>query len=87
MPDGKVIEVRTEKLQDGGLVATFTDITKRCEAESYIAKLASEDSLTDLPNRRAFRSKLEEIRETARGVRAEIVRRAVPRSRSVQGRQ
>jgi diguanylate cyclase (GGDEF)-like protein len=61
MPDGSVIEVRTGHLLDGSFVQTFTDITKRREAENHIARLASEDSLTGLPNRRIFRSILEEF--------------------------
>ena len=32
----------------------FTDITKRCEAEAHVTRLASEDPLTGLPNRRVF---------------------------------
>lgn len=62
MPDGTVLEVRSGHLPDGGLVQTFTDITKRVHAEAHIARLASEDSLTGLLNRRGFRSALQEIR-------------------------
>jgi diguanylate cyclase (GGDEF)-like protein len=61
MPDGTVIEVRSGHLTDGGLVQTFTDVTKRCEAEAHVARLASEDPLTGLPNRRVFRSALEQV--------------------------
>jgi diguanylate cyclase (GGDEF)-like protein len=59
MPNGTVIEVRTGQLSDGGFVQTFTDITKRREAEARITRLASEDPLTGLPNRRVFRSALD----------------------------
>lgn len=61
MPNGTVIEVRTGPLADGGFVQTFTDITKRRQAEEHIARLASEDSLTGLPNRRHFRTALDTI--------------------------
>ncbi|NJL08333.1 MAG: EAL domain-containing protein [Methylacidiphilales bacterium] len=61
MANGTVIEIRSAPLPDGGLVQTFTDITKRREAETHVARLASEDPLTDLPNRRVFRTMLEEI--------------------------
>lgn len=61
MPNGTVIEVRTGPLADGGFVQTFTDITKRCQAEEHIARLAAEDSLTGLPNRRHFRMVLDAI--------------------------
>jgi diguanylate cyclase (GGDEF)-like protein len=65
MPDGTVLEVRNGHLPDGGLVQTFTDITKRVQAETHIARLASEDSLTGLLNRRGFRSALVEIQDCA----------------------
>jgi diguanylate cyclase (GGDEF)-like protein len=61
MPDGTVIEIRSGHLADGGLVQTFTDVTKRCEAEAHVARLASEDPLTGLANRRVFRSALEQV--------------------------
>ena len=58
-PDGAVIEVHSTPLPDGGFVQTFTDVTKRSQAEAYIARLASEDPLTGLPNRRVFRSTID----------------------------
>jgi diguanylate cyclase (GGDEF)-like protein len=58
-PSGRMLEVRTGSLPDGSFVQTFTDITKRWEAEAHIARLASEDPLTGLPNRRVFRSTLD----------------------------
>ncbi len=59
--DGAFIEVRKTWLPDGAFVQTFTDITKRREAEAYITKLASEDPLTSLHNRRVFRAKMQEV--------------------------
>jgi diguanylate cyclase (GGDEF)-like protein len=59
MRNGTVLEVRSGHLSDGGFVQTFTDITKRWEAEAHAARLASEDPLTGLPNRRVFRSALD----------------------------
>ena len=61
MPDGTVIEVRSGHLLDGSLVQTFTDVTKRSEAEAHVARLASEDPLTGLPNRRVFSSTLDQL--------------------------
>ena len=61
MPNGTIIEVRTGHLPDGSFVQTFTDITKRAEAEAHVARLASEDPLTGLPNRRIFRSALDQV--------------------------
>ena len=60
-PDGSVIEVHSTPLPDGGFVQTFTDVTKRCQAEAHIARLASEDPLTGLPNRRVFRTAIEKL--------------------------
>jgi diguanylate cyclase (GGDEF)-like protein len=61
MPNGSVLEIRSGHLPDGSFIQTFTDITKRREAEAYVARLASEDPLTGLANRRVFRSTLESI--------------------------
>ena len=61
MPNGNVIEIRSGHLPDGSFVQTFTDVTKRCEAEDHVARLASEDPLTGLPNRRVFRSTLDQL--------------------------
>lgn len=62
-PDGAVIEVRKTRLADGAFVQTFTDITNRRRAEAYITKLASEDPLTSLYNRRVFAAKMQELCE------------------------
>ena len=63
MPSGIVVEVRSGHLPDGSLVQTFTDVTKRREAEAHVARLASEDPLTGLPNRRLLRFKLDQMCE------------------------
>ncbi|WP_342359953.1 PAS domain-containing hybrid sensor histidine kinase/response regulator [Terrarubrum flagellatum] len=36
-PSGRVIEIRSSKLPDGGMVATYTDISDRVEAEEALA--------------------------------------------------
>jgi diguanylate cyclase (GGDEF)-like protein len=61
MPDGTIVEIRSRHLPDGSFVQTFTDVTKRREAEAHVARLAAEDPLTGLPNRRVFRIALEQI--------------------------
>ncbi|WP_245430827.1 bifunctional diguanylate cyclase/phosphodiesterase [Rhodoplanes roseus] len=61
LPDGTVLEVRTAYLPDGSFVHTLTDITQRWQAEARVAKLAAEDPLTGLPNRRVFHSALEQV--------------------------
>ena len=60
-PDGTVIEALRTPLPEGGFIQTFTDVTKRRQADAYIAKLASEDPLTGLPNRRVFRASIEKL--------------------------
>lgn len=57
-PNGTVLEVRTTGLADGGFVRTFTDITARRHAQSEVDRLASEDALTGMPNRRLFQQSL-----------------------------
>jgi diguanylate cyclase (GGDEF)-like protein len=61
MPNGIVLEVRSGKLPDGSFVQTYTDVTKRHEAEAHVARLAAEDPLTGLPNRRVLRSALDQL--------------------------
>lgn len=51
-PNGTVIEVRSTRTDDGGFVRTFSDITERCKAQAHANKLAAEDALTGLANRR-----------------------------------
>jgi diguanylate cyclase (GGDEF)-like protein len=66
MPNGTIVEVRTGHLPDGSFVQTFTDVTKRREAEAHVARLASEDPLTGLPNRRVFRAAPDQISRQSR---------------------
>jgi diguanylate cyclase (GGDEF)-like protein len=66
MTNGSVIEIRRGDLSDGSFVQTFTDVTKRSRAEAHVAKLASEDPLTSLPNRRIFAEALDQIYEQKR---------------------
>ncbi len=58
-PDGRVLEVRTTALADGGFVRTLTDITRRRQAQEAVAKLASQDTLTGLGNRRLLKDELD----------------------------
>lgn len=71
--DGAFIEVRKTWLSDGAFVQTFTDITKRRHAEAYITKLASEDPLTSLHNRRVFRAKMQEVCERSSTTRFAVL--------------
>lgn len=58
-PDSTVLEVKSTALPEGGFVRTFTDITRHREAQAAIHRLASEDSLTGLANRRLFQQELQ----------------------------
>jgi diguanylate cyclase (GGDEF)-like protein len=58
-PDGRVLEIRTTALADGGFVRTLTDITRRRQAQEAVARLASQDALTGLGNRRLLKEELD----------------------------
>jgi diguanylate cyclase (GGDEF)-like protein len=58
-PNGIILEVRTTALPDGGFVRTFTDVTPKRQAQEAVVRLASEDALTGLANRRHFREEVE----------------------------
>jgi diguanylate cyclase (GGDEF)-like protein len=58
-PNGTVLEVRTTSLPGGGFVRTLTDITHRRKAQAEVDRLAREDVVTGLANRRAFLEVLE----------------------------
>ncbi|MCC5976583.1 MAG: EAL domain-containing protein [Salinarimonas sp.] len=64
-PNGLVLEVRTVPVAGGGVVRTFTDITKRKAAENEIWRMANEDDLTGLPNRAAFTRELNQALRNA----------------------
>jgi diguanylate cyclase (GGDEF)-like protein len=61
MPDGALLEIRSNAMADGGIVCTISDITERRKAEMAIVQLAAEDPLTGLPNRRSFTVKLRQM--------------------------
>src|SRR5262249_15260175 len=48
LADGRVLEVVSEPMPEGGWVVTYEDITKRYQAEQNIARMARHDALTDL---------------------------------------
>jgi diguanylate cyclase (GGDEF)-like protein len=60
-PNGTVIEVRSTRLSDGGFVRTFSDITQRRQAQCRADRLASEDALTELANRRTLIATLDKL--------------------------
>lgn len=58
--DGRTIEVTCRRVEAGGVVLTFDDVTKDREAQVRIAELAFRDPLTKLANRRAFSARMEQ---------------------------
>jgi diguanylate cyclase (GGDEF)-like protein len=59
-PNGRVLEVRSIPLCDGGAVRTYTDISARKIAEERTRHVAHHDGLTGLVNRRVFNERLQE---------------------------
>ncbi|MDO8360669.1 MAG: EAL domain-containing protein [Devosia sp.] len=59
LTDGRSIAISYRPLPDGGVVATFEDITERLRVEERIKYLAQHDALTDLPNRVVFYEQIE----------------------------
>lgn len=70
-PNGVVLEVRTTALPDGGFVRTLTDITPKRQAQEAVVRLASEDALTGLANRRHFREEVEKAVLRQKGPKTE----------------
>jgi diguanylate cyclase (GGDEF)-like protein len=64
--DGRVIAVSQRPMPDGDWVATFEDVTEQRRAQARIIHMARHDGLTNLPNRYAFRERLQDaIEESA----------------------
>ena len=74
-PDGTVVEVRSARLEDGGFVRTFSDITQRRQAQNQADRLASEDALTGLANRRTLTRALDDLVAAQVGTSREGTRR------------
>ncbi len=62
----KVISIVETRLSGDRWMTTQEDITERVVAQRQVEFLASHDSLTGLPNRRAFNARLEDILAEAR---------------------
>lgn len=59
--DGRTFSVVRQQMAGGGWVSTHEDITERRRDEARITHMARHDALTDLPNRTAFKDRLEEV--------------------------
>jgi diguanylate cyclase (GGDEF)-like protein len=60
LPDGRIIAIAHGRIDSGGWVATYEDVTERRKIEARFAYLARHDALTGLPNRVRFREYMEE---------------------------
>src|SRR5262249_61109761 len=60
LSDGRIIKLNHKRLEHGGWVVTYEDVTERHKAQARVAHMAQHDSLTDLPNRVLFRDKMGE---------------------------
>lgn len=58
--DGRIIKLNHKRMEHGGWVVTYEDVTERHKAQARVAHMAQHDSLTDLPNRTLFREKMSE---------------------------
>ena len=52
--------VSQQPMPDGGWVATFEDVTEQRRVQARIAYMARHDGLTSLPNRNAFRERIQQ---------------------------
>ncbi len=59
--DGAVIEVRTHRLERGGFVQTYTDVSEQRFADARVHFLAHHDTLTGLANRFQLRQRIPEL--------------------------
>ncbi|MEZ5736996.1 MAG: EAL domain-containing protein [Novosphingobium sp.] len=57
--DGRNVYCINTPLPGGGWIVTHEDVTQQREAERRIEHMVNHDALTDLPNRNAFRERLE----------------------------
>jgi diguanylate cyclase (GGDEF)-like protein len=60
LSDGRIIKLNHKRMEHGGWVVTYEDVTERHKAQARVAHMARHDSLTDLPNRMLFREKMGE---------------------------
>jgi diguanylate cyclase (GGDEF)-like protein/PAS domain S-box-containing protein len=71
--DGRTLRVIEQPRQEGGWVSTLEDITEWQKAQAKISHMARHDALTNLPNRRLFRERLEDaLRRVARNEKVAV---------------
>ncbi|HUT47848.1 MAG TPA: EAL domain-containing protein [Alphaproteobacteria bacterium] len=65
LADGRWLRIDERRTSNGGLVGFRVDISEHKQREEALQKLASQDPLTDLPNRGDFHDRLSEAIENA----------------------
>jgi diguanylate cyclase (GGDEF)-like protein len=65
--DGRIMEVRTHALADGGFVHTYTDVTEQRLADARVRYLAHHDTLTGMANRVQMRQRIPEFLDSNAG--------------------
>ncbi len=67
--DGRMIAVVHRRLNDGGSIVTYEDVTERRRTEAQILFMARHDALTGLPNRALLRERLDQaLGQFGRGI-------------------
>ena len=66
LADGRTISISHRPMPNGGMVATFEDVTEQRRVEAHARFLATHDNLTGLPNRVVFGQELNAAVELAR---------------------
>jgi diguanylate cyclase (GGDEF)-like protein len=73
LADGRTIRINHLSVEGGSYIASHEDISDAVDAERRVVQASSIDGLTHLPNRSAFRRKLDEaLSELATGARLSI---------------
>jgi len=67
LANGRVVQMVTRLMNDGGWVSTHEDITEKRRTEARIHHMARHDALTDLPNRSFLKESISEGLKRARG--------------------
>src|SRR5262249_54439030 len=66
LADGRLISISHRPMPNGGIVATFEDVTEQRRVEAHVRFLATHDNLTGLPNRVVFGQELKAAVELGR---------------------
>jgi diguanylate cyclase (GGDEF)-like protein len=68
LTNGRIVQMVTQLMSDGGWVSTHEDITEKRRTEARIQHMARHDALTDLPNRSFLKEAISEgLKRVRRG--------------------